>query len=53
MAEVKCGVTITYQPRSGWPRWSWSGSEATSMKQNEVAMASRATGLNSSRPNRW
>jgi len=53
MAEDRLGVTITSQLRSGGRRWRLSGSVATAMKQREVAMASRATGRNSSRPNTW
>ena len=53
MAEVKLGVMMTNGPRCGCPRWSWSGSEATSRKAKEVAMARRATGLNSWRSKRW
>jgi hypothetical protein len=53
MAEEKCGVTMTFTERSGWPRWRFRGTVAIAMKQNEVARASRATGSNSFLPKRW
>ena len=45
IAELVCGVRYISMERSGWPRWSCSGSGATRRNASAESSASRYVGL--------
>ena len=50
IADVKCGVIMMLNDRSGWPKCSSSGRGATIRKASDATMDKLATGFSSCRP---